>query len=93
MAQKTKTGERVKRIETCVRLKRLDRSRWFPRVNKTEGKATINKIMVQRERSLEFLDTSLVLALEQQDPSKLGMSLREIRIELHRRVSQVVGSL
>src|ERR1700692_4603519 len=80
MAQKTKTGEKMKRIAACIRLERLDRSRWFTCVNETEGKATINEIMVQRERLLEFSDTGLVLTLEQQNPSKLGMSLRKIRI-------------
>jgi hypothetical protein len=80
----------VKRIEACIRLGRLDCSRWSPCANKTDGKATINEIMVQRERSLEFRDTSLVLALKQQDPSKFGMSLREIRIELYRCLGKIV---
>jgi hypothetical protein len=50
-------------------------------------------VWVERECSLEFVHGGIVLALENQDPSKLGMSLRQARIEAHGSLRQFKGAI
>src|SRR5947209_571449 len=54
VAKKTKAEERLKRVETGIRLQYFNGSRWFASKNETKREAIINQIRIQREGLLEL---------------------------------------
>src|SRR5712671_7414617 len=52
------------------------------------GESIVDEIGVEREGSLKFRDGGVVLALPKQNPSKLGVSQRQARVEVRRSLSQ-----
>src|SRR5262249_3736650 len=53
----------------------------------------VDVIGVEREGALEFGDGGVVLALVNQDLSKLAASLWQARVEVHRRLGQFKGAI
>jgi hypothetical protein len=53
----------------------------------------VDEIGIEREGSLEFGDGSVVLALPNQDFSKLSASLWQVVVEVHRRLRQFKGTI
>src|SRR5215470_2572381 len=80
--------ERLKRIEADISFQHLDCPRRLACHNPDVSETTVDEIRIEREGSLEFGDGSVVLALPKQDISKLSASLRQARVEVHRRLRQ-----
>src|SRR5262249_44410934 len=66
-------------LECCCGLARKNQSRCV---------SIVDVIGVECEGALEFGDSGVVPALEKQDVSKLGASLRQTGVEVHRRLRQ-----
>src|SRR5262249_37770392 len=80
--------ERRKWIEAHICLQYLDRSGGFTRKDQGSGVSIVDEIGIERKGSLEFGDGSVVLALENQDVSKLSASLRQAGVEVQRGLCQ-----
>src|SRR5262247_3638361 len=70
------------RIVSHVRLGNLGGPRWLSRAIQRGAEPPIREIRVQRDGFLELGYGLLMLALEGQDVSELGMSDRDIGVEL-----------
>src|SRR5215470_6175654 len=85
--------ERLKRIEADVCLQHLDRSCVLAHTPQGLGVSMVDEIAIERERSFEFGDGGVVLALVKQDVSKLSASLRQAVVESHRRLREFKGAI
>ena len=66
-----------------MRLDDLGASRWFSRTKQCQAESRIREIGVQRNGLLEAGYGLLMLALEAQNVSEVGMSDREIGVKLN----------
>src|SRR5258708_7475399 len=85
--------ERLKLIKAQVCLQDLDRPCGLARIHQDLTESMVDKIGVEREGSLEFGDGGVVLAIPQQDVSKLATGLWQAGVEVHRHLRRFKGAI
>src|SRR5712692_4649186 len=85
--------ERLKRIEADVCLQYLDRSCGLAPIRQGFGESIIEQVGIERGGSLEVSHGGVVLALVNQDMSKLSVSLRQAGVEVYSRLRQFKGAI
>src|SRR5215831_20903019 len=80
-------------MQAHVCLNDLDGSCGLARIHQGLGVSMVDVIGVEREGSLEFGDGGVVLALVNQDLSKLAAGLWQAGVEVHRRLGQFKGAI
>src|SRR5215470_1432725 len=80
----------LKRIKAQIRFEHRDGSCRFSGEHQAEAEARISEIGIQRPGSFEFGYCRLMLTLEQQNPAKVRVSKRQIWIEPHGLLGELV---
>jgi hypothetical protein len=86
-------GILLKRVKAAARLQHFDRLRGFSRIDKAEAVVMIDEIGIERAGAFQFGKRGVVPAPEQQNPSEMGVSLRQIGVELHGLAGEVEGMI
>src|SRR5712671_3999594 len=88
LAHYTRKRHRVplQRIKADVCLQDLDSSSMLADKHQDLGESSVDEVGIEREGSLEFCNRGLVLALVNQDMSKLSASFWQTVVEVHSRL-------